>query len=198
MGGELAKMRGMPAHSSPTIRRFSVVAATVLLLSLAAVLIPAPPAVARSADAVSPGADAAAHAPAVWMWPLDDATITRIYQAPAHEYGPGHRGVDLRSASTRQVRAPRAGVVAFSGRVVDRGILTIDHGDGYVTTLEPVDSPLSAGTRVVRGELVGTVAAGGHAAPGTVHFGVRLNGEYLNPRLLFGKIPRAVLLPCCS
>ncbi|UUT35434.1 murein hydrolase activator EnvC family protein [Microbacterium elymi] len=133
-----------------------------------------------------------------WVWPLAAFRIAKAYAAPAHEYGPGHRGIDLAPAGGEEVRAPAGGVVAFSGRIVDRGILTIDHGDGLVTTLEPIDSDLAAGQAVARGQVVGTVARGGHAAAGTIHFGVRWDGAYINPMLLFGTVPRAVLLPCCS
>jgi murein DD-endopeptidase MepM/ murein hydrolase activator NlpD len=96
------------------------------------------------------------------------------------------------------VRAPADGVVAFSGRVAGRAIVTIDHGDGLVTTLEPISSDVRAGTVVSRGEEIGTIAAGGHAAAGTLHFGVRLHGEYINPLLVLDGLPRAVLLPCCE
>jgi len=95
------------------------------------------------------------------------------------------------------VRAPADGVVAFVGEVAGRGVLTIDHSDGLVSSFEPVESDLAAGTPVQGGDVVGTVGVGGHAAAGRLHFGVRLNGEYINPLLLLGGVPRAVLLPCC-
>lgn len=132
-----------------------------------------------------------------WLWPLEAFRLERPFVAPAHRYGPGHRGIDIQPVGSIVVRAPAAGTVAFSGPVAGRGILTIDHGDGLVTTLEPVASKLSAGASVDRGAGVGSVATGGHAADGSLHFGVRLNGEYINPMLLVGEIPRAVLLPCC-
>lgn len=132
-----------------------------------------------------------------WIWPLDAFRLSRPYAQPAHRYGAGHRGIDLAPRSERHVRAPADGVVAFSGRVADRGVLTIDHGDGLVTTLEPVASELVPGDPVGRGDAVGAVTTGGHAAAGTLHFGVRLEGEYINPLLLLGGVPRAVLLPCC-
>jgi murein DD-endopeptidase MepM/ murein hydrolase activator NlpD len=118
--------------------------------------------------------------------------------APAHEYGPGHRGIDLDLLGDSAVRAPADGIVAFAGDVAGRGILTIDHGNGLVTTLEPVDTVLVPGTQVRRGENVAMLAAGGHAASGELHFGVRLHGKYINPMLLLGGVPRAVLLPCCE
>lgn len=130
-----------------------------------------------------------------WAWPTSPVRIVEPFVAPEHAYGPGHRGIDL--AATGPVRSPASGVVAFAGVVVDRPLITIDHGDGLVTTLEPVSTDLSPGDAVARGDVVGTVATGGSAPPGAVHFGVRLHGEYVNPMLLLGGIPRAVLLPCC-
>lgn len=132
-----------------------------------------------------------------WRWPVDGFRIVRDWEAPAHRYGPGHRGIDLEPASGDLVRAPADGVVAFAGPVAGRPVLTIDHGEGVVTTLEPVSTSLTAGTAVSAGDVVGTIASGGHTAAGAVHFGVRVDGEYVNPRLFVGGIPRAVLLPCC-
>lgn len=149
-----------------------------------------------AAAAVSPGAiDLAA---AGWIWPLDRFRIGRAFVAPSHAYGPGHRGIDLEPVGAAVLRAPADGVIAFSGQVAGRGILTVDHGDGLVTTLEPVSSPLTAGAIVHRGDGIGSIAVGGHASSGLVHFGVRLNGAYINPLLLLGGVPRAVLLPCCA
>ncbi|WP_127474670.1 murein hydrolase activator EnvC family protein [Microbacterium sulfonylureivorans] len=132
-----------------------------------------------------------------WAWPLTAFRLEAPFVAPAHRYGPGHRGVDLRPSEGAAVRSPAAGSVAFAGPVAGRGILTIDHGGGLVTTLEPVETALVAGAEVSSGDVVGTTSAGGHAAPGALHFGVRLHGEYINPMLLLGGVPRAVLLPCC-
>jgi murein DD-endopeptidase MepM/ murein hydrolase activator NlpD len=130
-----------------------------------------------------------------WDWPVEPARIAAPYVAPAHAYGPGHRGLDLHAEG--RIRAPADGVVAFAGTVVDRGVLTIDHGDGRVLTLEPVEPLVAAGDVVRRGQEVATLGSGGHAALGTLHVGVRVEGEYVNPMLLFGTVPRAVLLPCC-
>jgi murein DD-endopeptidase MepM/ murein hydrolase activator NlpD len=148
--------------------------------------------------------DGAPHASAAidlgaggWIWPSASFRLERPYEAPAHRYASGHRGVDLRLLDAPAVRAPADGGVAFVGSVAGRGVLTIDHGDGLVTTLEPVDSALAVGDVVRRGDAVGALALGGHSAPGTLHFGVRLDGEYINPLLLLGGVPRAVLLPCC-
>jgi len=133
-----------------------------------------------------------------WIWPAERSRVSRPYLAPAHEYGPGHRGIDLDLLGGSAVRAPADGVVAFAGDVAGRGILTIDHGSALVTTLEPVGTILMPGVAVRRGDEVATLSLGGHAASGSLHFGVRLDGEYINPMLLLGGVPRAVLLPCCD
>ena len=141
----------------------------------------------------------AAGPESVWVWPVDPPfRVTERFVAPAHDYAPGHRGIDLLPLGGAEVRAPAPGVIAFSGDVAGRGILTIDHGDGLVTTLEPVLSELSEGTGISEADVVGSVSLGGHAEPGTLHFGVRLDGRYINPMLLLGGVPRAVLVPCCD
>jgi len=133
-----------------------------------------------------------------WQWPVPGAReVVAPFRAPAHQYGPGHRGMDIAVAAGGALTAPAAGVVAFRGTVVDRPLITIDHGDGHVSTWEPVASTLRPGDTVHVGEVLGVRAAGGHAAAGTVHIGVRHRGEYINPLPLFGTVPRAVLLPCC-
>lgn len=134
-----------------------------------------------------------------WHWPLEGPReVTSPYRAPAHEYGAGHRGIDVMSAIGAEVTAPAEGRVAFRGTVVDRPLLTIEHPGGYVSTFEPLISTWEPGDTVAAGEVIGTVAVGGHAAADTVHLGVRLHGVYIDPLLLFGPAARAVLLPCCD
>ncbi|MEJ1087633.1 M23 family metallopeptidase [Microbacterium sp. Mu-80] len=191
-------------------RRHRIVTAAATSLLLTLVLNGTSPAVAVPADSPTavpglgatpavheaPGSDAPGYP---WAWPVNGARrVVAPFRAPAHEYGPGHRGMDIASAPGAEVRAPADGVVAFRGTVVDRPLLTIDHGGGYVTTWEPVISSLVAGGVVTAGEVIGTVAAGGHSVRGAMHVGVRMDGAYINPRPLFGEVPRAVLLPCCE
>lgn len=146
-----------------------------------------------------PAASAPPTPDSPWRWPTAGARdVAEPFRAPAHDYGPGHRGIDIRADVGTVVVAPADGIVAFRGVVVDRPLLTIDHGGGYVTTFEPLDSELARGTLVHAGDEIGVVATGGHSAPGTVHIGVRLHGVYINPMVMFGEVPRAILLPCCG
>jgi len=186
-----------PSSANPATRRTALWVAVALCLN--SVFAPAAGAThARSqhAASVSPGAgDLAALG---WVWPASNFRLARVYVAPAHEYGPGHRGIDLALLGSSALVSPADGIVAFAGRVAGRGVLTIDHGGGLVTTLEPVDTALVPGAPVRGGEEVATLSLGGHSAPGELHFGVRLDGRYINPMLLLDGVPRAILLPCCD
>lgn len=134
-----------------------------------------------------------------WSWPVDGVrTVTAPFLVPAHDYGAGHRGVDMAAPVGTAVHAPADGIVAFRGVVVDRPLITIDHGGGMVTTWEPVQSALVPGVTVTAGEEIGTVALGGHTDADELHLGVRLDDVYINPMLMFGEVPRAILLPCCA
>ena len=185
----------------PLRRRGARAARVALALALVTGAAAGTPAVGAVTLLTASTSDAAGrHAPdAPWRWPVEGGRrVIAPFRAPAHEYGPGHRGMDIAAAPGAQVRAPADGVVAFRGTVVDRPLLTIDHGDGYVSTWEPLDSPLTPGDVVEAGAVIGTVTSGGHSVRGTMHVGVRVDGDYVNPRPLFGDVPRAVLLPCCE
>lgn len=182
----VAPPRPLPEHGArKTSGMFSALLRSLGLVVLIAVVLVPPRAEAAETDPL-------AHLG--WVWPATPAQVTRAFVAPAHAYGPGHRGIDLRADA---VRSPADGRIAFVGVVAGRDILTIDHGGGLVTTFEPVVTELAMGDTVARAALVGRVSAGGHATPGTVHFGVRFQSDYVNPLRLLGGVPRAVLLPCC-
>jgi len=129
-----------------------------------------------------------------WAWPVAAPhPIVRPFIAPATRYSAGHRGIDVATDDPR-VLAPAAGIVHFSGVVVDRPVLSIRHPGGLLSSFEPVDSPLTAGTPVRRGDVIGTLQPG-HCSRLCLHFGVRRDGEYVSPLLFLGGIPRSVLLP---
>ncbi|WP_169746762.1 M23 family metallopeptidase [Demequina silvatica] len=129
--------------------------------------------------------------------PVAPLRADALFVAPAAPWASGHRGVDLLAAVGQVVVAPGDGVVAFSGRVVDRGVVTVDHGGGVVTSLEPVSDAPPAGTAVARGEAFAVVGEDpGHCAPATcLHWGVRVDGVYVDPLDLLEGFGPVVLLP---
>ena len=149
-------------------------------------------------DAPGPSAAGAPGATPALDPPLDPPlVVARPFDAPPQPWAAGHRGVDLAARPGQVVRAPDAGVVTFAGTVVDRGVVTVTHAGGLRSTMEPVQWSVRAGQRVLRGQTVGTVAAGpGHCVPATcLHWGLRRGDRYLDPmRWVLDRGP-VVLLP---
>lgn len=159
-----------------------------------ALLVPAIPVVDR-AEARRPAVIVAREAGSGhWLWPVDPPrAILRPFLAPATAYGPGHRGIDIR-APGGVLLAPDDATVRFAGVVVDRPVLSLDHGDGVVSSFEPVAASVGRGDRVQRGQPIGRIVPG-HCPEACVHVGVRVDGAYVSPLLFFGGLARSVLLP---
>ena len=123
-----------------------------------------------------------ARASVPWAWPVVGA-IVRGFDPPDSAYGAGHRGIDIAAAVQTTVAAPDDGVVTFAGKVGGRLFLTIDHGGGLTSTCSWLTSVLvRKGDRVARGQPVATTGWG-HAdlTVPHLHFGVRLDGAYVDP-----------------
>ncbi|MGH1522958.1 M23 family metallopeptidase [Leifsonia sp. L25] len=131
-----------------------------------------------------------------WSWPLAPLRVVRAYEAPPSPYAAGHRGIDLAALSGAIVAAPSDATVHFVGVVVDRPVLTLDHGSGVLSSYEPVVAAgLAVGDPVTRGMVLGVVGEGAHCSGVCLHVGVRVDGDYVSPLLFFERPPRAVLLP---
>jgi murein DD-endopeptidase MepM/ murein hydrolase activator NlpD len=89
-----------------------------------------------------------------------------------------------------------AGVVAFSGVIAGRGVITVRHAGGLRTTYEPVEERLTAATVLHRGTRIGVVSTvPGHCVPLTcLHWGAISGRTYQDPLSLLGT-GRPVLLP---
>jgi len=81
------------------------------------------------------------------------------------------------------------------GVVVDRPVITIDHGNGLRSSFEPVESPLAAGSPVAAGQAIGTVLAGHCPAASCLHWGVRRGDDYVNPLQFVMDLRPSILLP---
>ncbi len=172
----------------------ALLAATLLVIAPVAA-VPTGPAI--PAEMVAPEAVPVPAAPGGWSWPLDPRpAVLRPFDPPPKPWLSGHRGVDLAAASAgAPVTAPAAGTVSFVGVVVDRPVITIDHGNGLRSSFEPVESRLTAGAFVPDGGLLGTVLPG-HCGPvPCVHWGVRRGEEYLNPLAFVMDLRPSILLP---
>lgn len=140
------------------------------------------------------------------MLPVD-GPVMRLFVRPAERWSRGHRGVDLAAEPGTPVRSPVAGTVEFAGPVAGRTVLTVLRADGLRSSLEPLADVVEVGTPVAAGDVIGAVAApdgaagmptvrgAGHCGTAScVHWGVRRDGEYVDPLGLLRPAP-TVLLP---
>ncbi|MDT0166267.1 M23 family metallopeptidase [Actinotalea sp. AC32] len=173
----------MPARPLPT----ALVAATLTtLLGLQA---------AVGADRAP--ASAVPASPAVVRVPVDGtARVLRLFDPPAQRWSRGHRGVDVETGWGGLVLAPADGTVAFVGRVVDRGVVSIDHAGGLRSSLEPVAATVATGDVVAAGDVIGVVEERSAHCPGPcLHWGVRRGGTYVDPLGLLAGARDVRLLP---
>lgn len=131
-----------------------------------------------------------------WQWPLNPVPrLSRGFDPPPAPWASGHRGVDLETAPVTNVLAPTDGRVLFVGTVVDRPVITVDHGNGVLSSFEPATAVVEVGDEIVAGDPLGVTASGGHCGSQCVHWGVRVHGEYVDPLDFIEDRRPSVLLP---
>jgi len=118
--------------------------------------------------------------------------ITRHFEKPPTPYSAGHRGIDFGAPIGTVVVASADGVVHFAGQVGGLLYVSIDHADGIRTTYSYLSIVLvKAGAHVRQGD---TIARSGAGLPGespNLHFGMILNGDYIDPEpVLLGCMQR--------
>ncbi|MDC4232961.1 M23 family metallopeptidase [Actinomyces sp. B33] len=121
-----------------------------------------------------------------WRWPTSGPVpVTRAFLPPARDWLPGHRGVDLAAPIGSLIVAPAPGTVTVAGRIVDRGVVAIDHGS-VTSSFEPVLPLVAVGEDVAAGRPIAVVEPGHD--PGPLHWGARTGPKrYIDPlRMLTG------------
>ncbi len=125
---------------------------------------------------------APARASGTWSWPVSGPVI-RPFDPPTSPYGAGHRGIDVAAAVGSPVVAAAPGVVSFAGPVGGQLFVSVDHGGGVVSSYSFLSAVgVRRGDAVAQGQDVGR-SGQGHAGitPTHLHFGVRVDGEYVDP-----------------
>ncbi|HEX2049501.1 MAG TPA: M23 family metallopeptidase [Actinomycetota bacterium] len=124
-----------------------------------------------------------------------DGSIVRGFDPPRSDWGPGHRGVDLAAAAHEPVTAAARGRVTFAGPVASVLAVTVDHAGGVETTYSDLGSiAVSAGDVVARGARVGG-AGSAHPTVSGVHFGVLVDGRYVDPERFLARDAAVRLVP---
>lgn len=132
---------------------------------------------ARGGDvARTPAQTAEAEARTRAVWPVA-GRVVQGFEPPAGPYGAGHRGVKVQAPAGASVVAAMPGRVSFAGDVAGTGWITVAHGGGLDTTYGPVDATVQPGAEVQAGETLGRLSAGDTR----LHWGARVDGEYLDP-----------------
>ena len=117
---------------------------------------------------------------------LEHAQVIGEYDAPAKQWLPGHRGLDLRARPQDAIIAPADGVVAFSGKVAGKSVVTLRHGaetGSLTSTFEPAVTTRPVGAVIAKGERFARVEGGSeHCADGCLHWGLKSGGrDYADP-----------------
>ena len=156
------------APAIPTVARRRLAVAVSVLCSIALVVMTAPPAAAATGGK--------------FHWPVKGAVL-RLFEEPPSPFEAGHRGIDIAVAPGTPILAPEAGTVSFAGRVGGELFVTIVHGGGLSSTYSWISvAAVRKGDVVSRGQTIGATGTGhpGASVP-HLHFGVKLDGEYVDP-----------------
>ncbi len=99
-----------------------------------------------------------------------------------------HNGLDMAAPGGSPILAAYDGTVvaaAYSGSMGN--YIMIDHGDGlYTIYMHASALYVSKGAEVSKGAKIAAVGSTGRSTGNHLHFGVRLNGSYVNPRNYLG------------
>ncbi len=134
------------------------------------------------------------------VWPVS-GSVVGAWDEPAGPYGPGHRGVDLAVDPGQRVAAMGAGVVGWAGIVAGTAWVSVDHAGGVRTTVGPMATIVVTAGQVVGvdtalGTATGAAHAGHlHAVPTALHVSVRIDGTYVDPASLVGRLVPTLLPP---
>ncbi|MBO7252111.1 MAG: M23 family metallopeptidase [Oscillospiraceae bacterium] len=120
-----------------------------------------------------------------WVVPCSYTSITSPFGprvSPTTGASTYHQGVDLDTGTGWPVVAARAGIAYTAYGSAAGNYVTIDHQDGFRSIYMHLSSfSVSNGTIVSAGQQIGTTGSTGVSTGDHLHFGISLNGVYVNP-----------------
>ncbi len=126
-----------------------------------------------------------------WMTPVPYYTLTSPFGMRDHPilgYPRMHNGVDLACAAGTPIYAAKDGVVSIAAWSDTAGnYVMLDHDGGYSSVyMHMTRYTVSPGQYVAQGEIIGYVGNTGLSKGNHLHFGISLNGTYVNPMEYIG------------
>lgn len=123
-----------------------------------------------------------------FIWPCPSSSrITSSFgsrTSPTEGASSNHQGIDIGASSGSNIVASASGTVVISTYSYSAGnYIMINHGNGVYTVYMHCSKLLaSVGDKVKQGEVIAKVGSTGYSTGPHLHFGVRVNGKYVNPR----------------
>ena len=121
-----------------------------------------------------------------WVRPCSYSSITSPFgyrESPTSGASTFHQGVDLDTGTGWPVVAAKAGTVTVAGWGKAAGnYVQINHHDGFSSIYMHLSSiGVSVGQNVGAGQYIGATGSTGVSTGDHLHFGISLNGVYVNP-----------------
>ena len=121
---------------------------------------------------------------ATWLVPCSITSPFGYRTAPTTGASTYHQGVDLDTGTGWPVYATRAGIAYTAYGSAAGNYVTIDHQDGFKSVYMHLSGfSISNGTIVSAGQQIGLTGSTGVSTGDHLHFGISLNGVYVNPCL---------------
>ncbi len=122
-----------------------------------------------------------------FSWPIPgQSRITSGFgtrEAPTKGASTTHKGIDVGAPTGSKVTAAASGTVVLATYSSSAGnYIMISHGGGaYTVYMHLSKMSVSEGASVNRGDKIGEVGSTGYSTGPHLHFGIRVNGNYVNP-----------------
>ena len=121
-----------------------------------------------------------------WIKPCSYTMVSSPFgprEAPTAGASTNHQGIDLAGPQGTPIYAARGGTVTTATYGSSAGnYVTINHGDGFSSVYMHMTSyVVSKGQTVSQGQLIGYMGSTGVSTGSHLHFGISLNGTYVNP-----------------
>ena len=145
-----------------------------------------PETAAPSGGNTTSGGSSSTVSNSTWLRPCSYVKMTSPFgmrESPTAGASTYHQGVDLAGPEGTPIYATRAGRVTVASYSNSAGYyVSINHLDGYSSIyMHMTNYVVGAGSTVSAGQLIGYMGNTGISTGSHLHFGISLNGRYLNP-----------------